>query len=136
MVKTVQHEAGALTDTALVVVGWVAFVVGIAAAVYGLSLNLAPMMDARYPRLLENGRRNLPGEEEYQPSVEAIVCAINMIASAWEGWLHQSKAQEHYGKAHPIELEILQDVVIPSAKERAFNAGLERAKREKSSTAA
>lgn len=34
MVKTVLHEAGALMDTALVVAGWVAFVAGIALALY------------------------------------------------------------------------------------------------------
>ena len=104
---------------------------GIGATLFGLSLNLAPLMDARYPRAGKNGKRPAPGEQGYQPSVEAIMWAVNVIASAWEGWLHQSKALEHHGQAHPIELEIL-DVVIPSAKEKAFQAGIERARREKS----
>lgn len=61
---------------------------------------------------------------------ENLIWASVLIASAWLGWIFESKAIWHYDKQHPQERAILRNFVIPSIID-AFEQGVSKAIEDK-----
>ena len=97
---------------------------GVSNALERLSSKLAIEIDKVFQRFD-------PGTGQLQTRpLENLMWAVDLIVAAWEGWLHQAKAVEHYGRPVPDEMALLEFCIAPS-KLQAIDLGKHRAVREK-----